>query len=49
MQKIDVFRKVTQTKKQILLAMITLAGVVENPYSDVLISQVVTIENLFEF
>ena len=46
--KIATFKRVTQTKKQIFLVIITSVGIKDNPYSDELISQVVTWDDFFE-
>ncbi|MDF1795351.1 MAG: ATP-binding protein [Coxiellaceae bacterium] len=45
--KVDVFRKVTGTKKQIFIAMISANGVKNNKYSKELLSATVTLEDLF--
>lgn len=47
-QKVEVFRDITGTKKQLFVAMIASNGVKENKYSRELISQVVTMEDLFK-
>jgi len=46
--KVDVFRHVTKTQKQIFIAMISANGVKKNKYSDELISSIVTLDNLFK-
>lgn len=46
--KIDVFIKKTSTKKQIFLAMIASSGIKNNAYVDEYISQIVTLDDLFE-
>lgn len=46
-QKIDVFRKVTSTRKNVFLTMITTFGVKENEYAKELVSNYLTIEDLF--
>jgi uncharacterized protein len=45
--KIQVFKNITRTKKQIFLAMITANGVQKTKYSEELIAQVVVLEDLF--
>ncbi|MBP9778225.1 MAG: ATP-binding protein [Rickettsiaceae bacterium] len=45
--KRDVFVKQTGTKKDIFITMITCNGIVDNPYSDALITGVVTLDDLF--
>lgn len=47
-QKIDVFKKVTRTKKQLFLALISASGVKQSSYSRELLSGVVTSADLFE-
>jgi AAA+ ATPase superfamily predicted ATPase len=46
-QKIEVFRNMTRTKKQLFFAIISSAGVKENLYSKELIHSVVTLDNFF--
>jgi len=46
-RKIDVFKAVTKTHKEIFMALISANGVKENKYSEDLISGVVTLEALF--
>ncbi len=46
-QKIEVFRRVTRTNKQIFVAMITSNGIRPNQYSTELINKVVTLNELF--
>lgn len=46
-QKIDVFQKVTSTRKSVFLTMITTFGVKENEYAKELVSNYLTIEDLF--
>lgn len=46
-QKIEIFKQVTNTKKQLFTAMICTYGLKPNLYSDELISSVVTLDNLF--
>lgn len=45
--KIDVFKAETQTKKQVFLALITTFGLTANLYSEDLIQQTVTLDDLF--
>lgn len=45
--KRDVFIKTSKTKKQVFIALIASSGIKPNPYSDVLISGVVTLEDFF--
>lgn len=47
MQKMDVFKERTKTKKQVFLAIVAAEGVQENVWSQELVSKVVTLENLF--
>ncbi len=47
-QKMDIFRKVTRTDKQLFIAMISASGIKKNPYADELISGVVTLDDLFK-
>ncbi len=47
-RKLDVFREITGTKKQLFLAMISANGIKQNKYSDKLISNVVTLAALFK-
>ncbi len=47
-KKLDVFKNVTRTKKQLFLAFITSSGLKSNKYSDELISGVVTLDDLFK-
>jgi hypothetical protein len=46
--KLDVFESVTKTKKQLLLALITTAGIKPNFYSEDLIQQVVYLSDLYK-
>lgn len=46
-QKIDVFKKVTGTNKQIFLVMISAAGLKLTMYSEEMVSGVVTLDDLF--
>jgi AAA+ ATPase superfamily predicted ATPase len=46
-KKRDIFVKMTGTKKQIFIAMISANGIKNNPYSDALIQNVVTMDDLF--
>ena len=45
--KIEVFRRVTKTNKQIFLAMITPYGINRNEYSDRLVSKEITLDDFF--
>ena len=45
--KIDVFRQITKTNKQIFLAMVTPYGVNRNEYSDRLVSKEITLDDFF--
>src|SRR3989338_892930 len=47
-KKIDIFKMVTRTNKQIFIAMITANGVKENQYSKDLIVTTVTLDDLFK-
>lgn len=47
-ERLKTFKTVTRCKKQLLIAMISGNGLVENTYSDDLISKVVTLEDLFK-
>jgi len=47
-RKVDVFRKVTGTKKQIFIAIISANGVKRNKHSNELLSGVVTLNDLFK-
>lgn len=47
-QKIEIFRKITRTHKQIFLAMISANGLKKTVYSDEMVSGVVTLDDLFE-
>lgn len=47
-QKIEVFKKISRTNKQIFLVMISANGVKQNQYSKELVNNVITLENLFE-
>jgi uncharacterized protein len=46
--KIDVFKKVTRTHKQLFFAMISATGIKKSIYSDELIDSIVTLDNLFK-
>lgn len=46
-RKVDVFKKVTGTKKQLFLAIISANGIKKNKYSEELVDQLVTLEDLF--
>jgi len=47
LQKKNTFVQVTRTKKQIFIAMISANGIAKNLYADDLISNVVTLDELF--
>ncbi|GAB4223510.1 MAG: ATP-binding protein [Gammaproteobacteria bacterium] len=47
-QKVEVFKKITGTQKQIFIAMIAANGVKKNKHSNELINHVVTLEELFK-
>jgi uncharacterized protein len=47
-RKVDVFKAVTETKKQVFIAMISANGVKKNKYSDELLSGVITLDDLFK-
>lgn len=47
-RKIEIFKKVTSTNKQIFIAMISANGVKKNKYSEELLSCVVTLDDLFK-
>lgn len=47
-QKMEIFQKVTQTKKQIFLAMICASGLKKNLYSEELVHNALTLEALFK-
>ncbi len=47
-KKIEIFKKVTRTTKQIFLTLISLNGIKENQYSKELVHDVVTLSSLFE-
>jgi uncharacterized protein len=47
-QRVEIFKKVTGTTKQIFTVMISANGIKENKYSDELISGVVTLDDLFK-
>ena len=46
-QKIEVFKNVTKTRKNIFITMITTFGIAENTYSSDIVSNSLTIECLF--
>lgn len=46
-KKIQIYQEVTKTKKKIFLAMIVSSNLKSNPYSELLVSKVVTLEDLF--
>jgi uncharacterized protein len=47
-QKIEIFKKITKTSKQLFLALISANGLKETLYSKELVNKVITWENLFE-
>lgn len=47
-KKIEIFKKITKTNKQIFLSIISANGIKPNRYSDELINQVVTLEDLYK-
>jgi len=47
-QKIDVFKKITGTKKQIFLAMISANGIKKTMYSEEMVDGIVTLDDLFK-
>ncbi len=47
-QKVDTFKKVTRTNKQIFIVLISANGIKKNKYSDELISGIVTLGDLFK-
>ena len=47
-RKLEVFKSITKTKKQIFVAMISANGIKKNKYSDELLSMVVTLDDLFK-
>lgn len=47
-QKIDSFKKITRTNKQIFLAIISASGVKETIYSETMVDHTVTLADLFE-
>ena len=47
-QKLDVFKRVTRTDKQLFIALISANGVKQNQYSDALLSGTVTLDELFK-
>lgn len=46
-KKIDVFQKITRTKNQLFLVMLSVSGLKKNMYSEELISNIITIDDLF--
>lgn len=48
MRKVDIFKKQTRTKKQIFISMITTRGIKKTIYSEELITDQVTLEDLFK-
>ena len=47
-QKVEVFKKITRTNKQIFIVFISANGVKKNKYSEELLSGIVTLEDLFK-
>ena len=47
-KKLEVFKKITRTKKQLFLTFIASSGIKSNKYSDELVSGVVTLDDLFK-
>lgn len=47
-QKIEIFKKITRTNKQIFLTLISANGIKETPYSKKLLDNLVTLDSLFE-
>jgi AAA+ ATPase superfamily predicted ATPase len=47
-QKIETFKKITRTNKQIFIVMIAANGIKQNVYSDEIVDGVVTLEDLFK-
>ena len=47
-QKIETFKKVTRTNKQLFIALVSASGMRKNKYSEELISGVVTLDDLFK-
>ena len=45
--KVEIFKKITRTDKQIFLAMISANGLAETMYSEELVQGVVTLDDLF--
>ena len=48
LNKLEVFRRVTRTKKQLFIVFIASSGIKKNKYSDTLLSGVVTLDDLFK-
>jgi predicted AAA+ superfamily ATPase len=46
-RKIEVFKKITKTRKQVFLVMISASGIKETMYSEEILSGVVTLDDLF--
>jgi hypothetical protein len=46
-RKLDVFRRVTGTRKNVFLTMVTTFGVVNNAYAKKLVANSLTLEDLF--
>ena len=47
-RKVEIFRNVTGTKKQIFISMISANGVKKNKHSEELLSGIVTLDDLFK-
>jgi len=47
-KKIQVFRTITKTQKQIFLAMISASGIKDSQYSDILVAQTIVLEDLLK-
>ena len=47
MNKIDIFKKITKTEKQIFLSMISASGIKETLYSKEIINNLVILDDLF--
>jgi len=47
-QKLEIFKKITRTNKQLFIALISANGIKENKYSEELLSGVATLEDLFK-
>ena len=47
-EKLETFKRITRTNKQLFLVIISASGIKPNKYSEELVSGVVTLEDLFE-